>query len=294
VRILFCIPHYFNPEGGGRHGSLKRDSKPRLQALEACLGALHQLFGRGQGMIDIHHRRLLAANRSMVHDIDIVLCTTGEDHLLARVQLPPHLFGHRAAACEPLRLGFECQMVLRDAFEHYDYCCYLEDDLVLHDPWFFAKLAWFNAQAEPVNVLLPNRYEVSNRGPIHKVYVDGNLAPRVTVPWQNIEGQPPIVCQSLGTTIHLERTLNPHSGCYFLSREQMRRWVNAPHFLDGDTSFVGPLESAATLGILKTFNVYKPGRDTPSFLEIQHSGTAFLDLVGRQVHLSVKSESEPH
>ncbi|HVW37506.1 MAG TPA: hypothetical protein VHB99_09375, partial [Pirellulales bacterium] len=76
---------------------------------------------------------------------------------------------------------------------------------------------------------------------------------------------------------------NPHSGCYFLSAAQMAHWAAQPFFLDRDTSFVGPLESAATLGILRAFKIYKPAREQAAFLEIQHHGAQFLVQVGTQL-----------
>jgi hypothetical protein len=56
----------------------------------------------------------------------------------------------------------------------------------------------------------------------------------------------------------------------------MAYWAAQPHFLDRDTGFIGPLESAATLGIMRTFRVYKPAVENASFLEIEHHGTAFI------------------
>jgi hypothetical protein len=66
----------------------------------------------------------------------------------------------------------------------------------------------------------------------------------------------------------------------------MAHWANQPHFLDRDTSFIGPLESAATLGIMKTFRIYKTAPNQANFLEIQHFGTAFVRLIGEQVGLA--------
>ena len=39
----------------------------------------------------------------------------------------------------------------------------------------------------------------------------------------------------------------------FLSRAQLYHWTQQAHWQDGDSSWVSPLESAATLGIAKTF-----------------------------------------
>jgi hypothetical protein len=61
----------------------------------------------------------------------------------------------------------------------------------------------------------------------------------------------------------------------------MAHWMRQPHFLDRSPAFIGPLESAATLGIMRTFRIYKPARENASFLEIEHFGTGFLSQLRR-------------
>ena len=63
----------------------------------------------------------------------------------------------------------------------------------------------------------------------------------------------------------------------------MKRWLERADFESQETGFVGPLESAATLGIMKTFRIYKPARENASFLEIEHYGSRFIDLIGKRV-----------
>jgi hypothetical protein len=92
--------------------------------------------------------------------------------------------------------------------------------------------------------------------------------------------------------VTFRRTFNPHAGCYFLNGEQMREWASKPYFLDRDTNFIGPLESAATLGIMKTFRIYKTAGPDASFLEIQHFGTTFLSLIGNQIPFAEDKEKE--
>ena len=46
--------------------------------------------------------------------------------------------------------------------------------------------------------------------------------------------------------------------------------MSQPHWMGGDCSFVSALESAATLGIAKTFSIYKPFGASSGFLEIEH------------------------
>lgn len=284
MRILLTIAHFFNSNNGGRYGS-QRKPQPRIQALTQCITNIHQLFGN-QCIIDIAQRLAIPANLSQSHDIDIVICTTQDCHLLEQIRLPSVLYKHYPTRVEPMLLGFECQAVLKECLGNYDYYCFLEDDLILHDPWFFIKLAWFTDLSGDLNLLQPNRYEVSISNIVSKAYIDGDLAPRATAKFQNVQEQPQLLGKIMNTSVAFCRALNPHSGCYFLNTRQMYHWVKRPYFLNRDTSFIGPLESAATLGIMQTFKIYKPAFTHASFLEIQHFGTAFLSLIGNQVQLS--------
>jgi hypothetical protein len=286
MRILFTIAHFFNPDSKGKHASQRKDPRPRLVALTQSIAALHQLFGKSQSIINIAQRLAFSANQPQAHEVDIVICTTQGYHLLNHLQLPSHFYKHHPTQAEPMLLGFECQAVLRDCLGQYDYYCFLEDDLILHDPWFFVKLNWFTQQATDQSLLQPNRYEVSTQALTCKAYIDGDLAPRVTAPFQNLLEQPELNGKIMGMPIVFRRALNPHSGCYFLNANQMAHWASQNYFLDRDTSFVGPLESAATLGVMKTFKIYKTLPEYASFFEIQHFGTGFLSLIGEKVGLA--------
>jgi len=285
MRILFTIPHYFNPDGG-RHGSQQKYPRPRLQALTLSLAALHQLFSQSQVMIDVKQRMTRPVNHIHANDIDVVICTTQGHHLLDTLSLPRHFYRHHPTQATPRLLGFECQAVLRDCLGQYDYYCFLEDDLILHDPWFFIKLDWFTQQAGPLSLLQPNRYEAGIETLVNKAYLDGDLSLAATAPFQNVHEVPEIQASFLGMSLTFQRALNPHSGCYFLNRSQMEHWASQPYFLDRDIRFVGPLESAATLGIMKTFRVYKSVPQQASFLEIQHFGRGFLILIGSEIKLA--------
>ncbi len=289
MRILFTIPHYFNADDSGRHGSQRQHARPRLQALTLSLAALHQLFSKSQAMIDVNQRAAHPANHIHVNDIDVVICTTQGHHLLDVLSLPDHFYRHHPTQVNPRLLGFECQAVLRDCLGQYDYYCFLEDDLILHDPWFFIKLDWFTQQAGPLSLLQPNRYEAAIQTLMSKVYLDGNLSPTATAAFQNVDEIPHVQAFFLGRPLTFHRACNPHSGCYFLNQIQMEHWVSQPYFLDRDTRFIGPLESAATLGIMKTFRVYKSVPQQASFLEIQHFGRGFLMLLGTEIELMASS-----
>jgi hypothetical protein len=286
MRILFTIAHFFRPDSKGKHASQRKNPQPRIQALTQSITNLHQLFGKSQSIINIGQRLAFPANQPESSQLDIIICTTQDCHLLDQLSLPSHFYRHYPTQAEPILLGFECQAVLRDNLGKYDYYCFLEDDLIIHDPWFFVKLNWFTQQASDLSLLQPNRYEVSINNLTDKAYVDGDLLPRVTAPFQNVQERPELKGKIMGMPITFHRALNPHSGCYFLNANQMTYWAKQAHFLDRDTSFVSPLESAATLGIMKTFRIYKTVPQQANFLEIQHFGTGFLRLIGEQVSLA--------
>lgn len=280
MRILVAIPHYFGAVTRPEHGSQENDSSRRRRALTACIAALHQVFGRSQ-VIGLREQPTSPAGEMLTHEIEIVICTTKGRHLLEDLPVAPGCFSHNPTQVEPMLLGFECQAVLGDALGRYDYYCYLEDDLVIHDPMFFVKIGWFTRATGKDAVLQPNRYEVATAPEISKAYIDGSIIESYTAPFQDVSDRPWFRGTALGLPVEFRRALNPHSGCFFLDADQMADWASRPWFLDRDTRFVGPLESAATLGLMRTFRVYKPAPPVAGFLEIQHFGTGHLDAMKR-------------
>ncbi len=216
-------------------------------------------------------RRTEPANASLRSEVHVVLVTTGRSHLVDQAKLPRELAHPFSIDDEPTKLGYYGHRILRDRWGNYDFYCYLEDDLALEDPWFFEKLKWFNSHVGDGNVLLPNRFERSEEHAYKKCYLDGDLAPRATAPFQDISQMPELQGTAMGRQVRFVRPLNPHSGCFFLNALQMQRWIEQSYFESFDSSFIGPLESAATLGIMKTFRIYKPAAENASFLEIEHA-----------------------
>lgn len=289
MRILFTIPHFYHAHGSGRHASLRPDPRPRIVALRRCVAALNTLFRPAQFLMDIAQRSVHLANVRQAYECDICIVTTGPYHIVEQLQLPEASYEHVSTSADAPLLGYECQALLRDRLGRYDYYCYLEDDLVLHDPWFFLKLNRFTAEVGDDCLLQPHRYEIAVQGPVQKAYIDGNLAPRVTTPFQDVADRPSITGNVFGYAVRFLRARNPHAGCYFLNQRQMSHWTQQTYFCDRATSFIGPLESAATLGIMRTFRVYKTEPDYANLLEIEHAGQEFLRLI----HLDPHPRSTP-
>ena len=87
--------------------------------------------------------------------------------------------------------------------------------------------------------------------------------------------------------VKFARALNPHSGFFVLSAEQFDTMSRQQHFLDMDCSFISPLESAATLCLLKNFSVFKPRSEKESVVtamlnDLVPWGEAFEGLRQRQ------------
>ena len=275
MRILFVIPHFYRESGTGIHGSGLSVREHRRQVLVDTLTTLHATFGFRHGMMHGPSQRVLEANSSVSHEIEVVVCTTGPHHLLADV--PAGLCRHFPTTAQSLQLGYEGHGVLRDGLGRYDYYCYLEDDVRVMDSLFFDKLRWFTSIAGDDAVLQPNRFEQAAGQPVNKLYIDGDIVDTsISRRYQDVDDRPRITGDCLGTSFVFERPNNPHAGCFFLDEVQMRQWTEKPYFLDRSDRFWGPLESASTLGIMRTFRLYKPARANAGFLEVAHGDNTYL------------------
>jgi hypothetical protein len=291
MKILVAIPHFHAgdrtqgdgaPETNGLHRSQRLGAETHALILAQTISNLHEHFGPAQCILSLAKPEFQAANESMAAELDIVICHHGERHVFEMLAPLEAYFQTQQTSGEPRMLGFECHAVLRERLGDYDWYCYLEDDLFLHDPWLFAKLKRFNELASDERILLPNRFERTRRMPLMKAYIDGPLVERLTRPLPT-EGE--IVQEMMtvmGQSVVLRRAQNPHAGCFFLSAAQMEYWMHQPGFLDRDVSFVSSLESAATLSIAKHFEIFKPAPRFANFLEVEHAGSDMIErLVGR-------------
>lgn len=291
MRILFAIPHYFAPSAAGHYGSERTAAGRRAQIVRRCLAGLWQSFSEDlQSLIDGRQSSFRPANRQWSATVTVALCTTGNSHLVG--ELAGGGFHHVRTNAEPRFLGFECHKLLRSGLGHYDYFGYLEDDLLISDALFFEKLTWFNTQFGAAAVLQPNRFELIRDPVPYKLYIDGNSHdPTLGLGLQQIHEDRRLAAPALGRQVAFQRVENPHAGCFFLNAAQLARWAQEPDFAVPSSEFGGPLESAATLGIVRHFRAYKPARENAAFLEIEHLdlrylGRRFNPVAGNPPHLS--------
>lgn len=286
MKILVTIPHFHNATGNGAYGSTGPESARRVEALSQTIAGIHQNLGPRLAFLYCLHNhipgrgngRLVKVNEQAAEAVDIAVCTVGQNHLIDRLTVPKSLFHHQSVKAEPMMIGFACQQILKAHLGKYDFYCYMEDDLWIGDPYFLAKISWFTRTFGEDTLLLPHRYEVSTAETLHKLYIDGPVRPDFTAKWQDVEDRRTLESDFLGTRIGFERWSNPHSGCFFLTAAQMEKWAASPSFLEGDCSFAGPLESAASLGVMKNFRIYKPAFQNAGFHEIRHMHNRYLGV----------------
>ena len=278
MRLLVTIPHYCRrtPDGSPQYGSESGDVPARFQQVYRCITALHQTFGYRQQLAATTSTQ---ANTTLFAEIDLVLVTAGADHLADH--LPRPLFVQVATEVQPRHLGFVCHEIMREHAGRYDWYGYLEDDIEVTDSLFFHKLGWFSQQFGHSALLQPNRFEVAPDLETMKLYVDGDTTvPELSARYQDITVRPRLIADALGRSFMFQRVDNVHSGCFFLNAAQLARVAGSPQFGKQTAEFFGPLESAATLMIMRAFEVYKPARENAGFLEVAHLGRRFL--MGRQ------------
>ncbi len=280
MRILVAIVHHWNPDGCGRHASLRPDFRPRKEGLQQQLLALKRL-GPFQGTVDFSSLSFYPTNGDLGHVIDIRLITDGQKTVINHLDnaYKSYFIEVPTNPLTSFHLGFEAQKFLASQLdENYDLYCYMEDDLVIHDPMFFHKIVWFNKELGDEKLVLPHRVEfLKHPYFLQKLYVDG---PSQEVAKKLIPNPPQsLVAGTPAGRIKYESPLNPHSGCFFLTASQLDFWHKQSSWQDGDVSYISPLESAATLGIARNFMLYKPTLPYAAWMEIQHWGGGFISQI---------------
>lgn len=282
MRILLSIVHYWDPDGNGHHQSLRPNPAPKVAALQELLLGLCRLGSRRSYM---HHADLRAypADEALRHHIDVRIITDGQHNVLDKLA-PAYRSLFEEVVTKPdsgVLLGFEAHRYLADHLdEDYDLFGYFEDDLVIQDPFFFQKVHWFTQMMGADTVLLPQRVEFAGMpSQADRFYIDGPLNNGDQLAEFEIQQGPVVIVPYLAEDVLFETPRNPHAGCFVLSKEQLRHWISQSWWLDRDCSFITPLESAATLGLLKTFRVYKPCISHAAWLELQHWGVTFHCLL---------------
>lgn len=288
MKLLFVIPHFYHPGGtegslnvGGGYSSVGPDKTPKIDALRGCLTALLANFGSAEFTYEhsdrMHRRSLTNADEK---SLDILIVSNPAHHVVDELGLPESAYEHFLLDVEPAQLGFECHRILGEKHGLYDYYCYLEDDIIINDPLCFQKLDWFSRIFGEHRLLQPNRYELTGvmTGNPQKHFIDftyeSPLLRNESFMHAQYGGQ--ISVQSFPKKgIAFAKAPNPHSGCFFLNNAQLSVFMRGNIFPDRDSRLFNPMDSAATLGIVKCFHVYKAAPPNMNFFEVLHYGESW-------------------
>jgi hypothetical protein len=271
-RYLFVIPHYYTHVPASDLGSECEPREARAKVVARTITAIHETFGRSLSVRPEHRSPATSG-----HVVDVVVVTTGTDHLLADIGESAQLIHHVVVDEAPMTLGFAAHRILAEALGTYDRYGYIEDDLVVHDPLLFVKQDWFTSTFGSASLLAPTRYESSGG---LKVYPDGPLPDAATADLRQPLGRDRLEGDWFGLHLAFERPSNPHSGCFFVENAGLERLCGHPRFGVPHASFVRTLETAATGPITETFCVYKTAPSCSDFLEVEHQGSRYLGQWG--------------
>jgi hypothetical protein len=284
MKALLAIAHYFRAEEGSRNSSTY------AEAAEERGAAVRKVIEAWRG----HFCKSSVLNLSKVQfepgpsfedDLDIAVLVHEENHLLDGDFCAKHNVRRIGVAAEnPRMLPFAAHQFFADNRHAYDMFVYSEDDLRPSDPTLLSKVAAFGETFGWRRLVMPNRYEWNLAGPSIKTYIDGDIAFRLVEPHMNALPDEQVLRQGMPyRDILYHRACNPHSGFFAINAVQLSHWMRQPHFSDLDCSFVSPLESAATLGLLKTFPIYKSFARDMGWLEIEHLDARWSNLDQRRV-----------
>jgi hypothetical protein len=279
MKILLVLAHFYRAQEKSIYSSTDpRARDQRRRCLEEVLLDWRAHYGES-ATINIEHRKCEIASIGRF-ELDIRILIHGNDHLLDDGLL--NSFSAKPINVElqdPRMLPFAAHRHMADQAQAYDWYVYSEDDLVLRDPSFFDKQQWLRDTFGEMRVMQPNRYETNPSGTRFKTFIDGDLRQHLTQRYfERIPGDACLEAEWGARNVTLARARNPHSGFFAITREELAYWMTQPQFLDLDCSLVGPLESAATLAMLKTFPVYKASGDSQDFCQIQHLDRKFSNM----------------
>jgi len=281
MNVQVFIPHYFlEAQGSHQYGSSRLGSRTaRSLALGRCLSALLNLRQRGLDLELNHSRRTVdelpatEADANSHTEVGITICKIGDDYLKEVTDIYREQITLLDVELEdPKLLALATRDRLVQSKIETDLAIYLEDDLIIHDPHYFRKMAWFQQKTNHKMCLMPHRYERIDTDREARILVDGPLRPGLIGKFS----QPQRAVAS-GKYLGLEEVVfdiaeNPHAGTFCVSNAQIQFLRRQTLATEG---FIGPLETAATLTVLQHFSVLKPSRDHRNFLMVEHGHPSF-------------------
>ena len=210
-KILIAIPHYYKKEKKSLYASSYMNEQKRAKIVSDTIAALLKLFSvrdkyvaLGQNVNENNRPQylFLDANQNLKYHLDICICVHQSMHLLDLLEIPTKYY-HKVNVnvSSPRYLGFGCLRLLKMMNNQYDYYCFLEDDIVIHDPLLFKKVSWFESMLGINYLLQPHRYITIESPGYLKFYCDNEIRKVVTKKWIDFEKKPKLQVPFYGEMI---------------------------------------------------------------------------------------------
>ena len=292
MNVLVALPHYFKEADQVTYGSGRRGQRQaRSLALIQCLSSLLALREQGNDLVlNISARALQETGpcRSQTVTLDIHMMTDGVNVIRPVLNLFEESINVHAVELDNSRhLPLKARDHLLQHGASYDLCLYLEDDLIIRDSEFLNKQHWLIQRSDHRAVLMPHRTEWVPGGKGQRLLVDGPLRPAFIRTFCT-----PTANAARGRfrerEVVFDQTDNPHSGLFCISGTQARQLATLEQPTDG---FVSPLETAATLTVLRHYMVLKPSWNDRDFLWIEHGHPSFLGCCSKWSKLDESVET---
>ena len=273
MKVLLAIPHVFAPKQGSLYSSQTEAKRSLKQEalLKATIGNLnrhrrrhwiHASLGKGQKVLN----RELSSPDGV--ELTIRLFTPPGASLADALPGDPDLERLDPGVSDYSQVPLVASRHLLEQAQGYDLVGYMEDDLLLSDPEFFAKILYLDRCSDGRYAFLPHRCEhIPGRG---DVILSGDPdGGRPDLFWDT--GEELSIPWPLGER-RFYRATNPHSGCYFLSRRQagkvLQYWTD--HKWIAPFQLSGPLEQAGSGMLLPVLSIMKPIPAHFRFLMVRH------------------------
>ena len=248
MRVLICIPHIFDPQKGSLYSSQNESKRNvKIKALrEATIGNLevhsgqnyiHASLGKGKEVVT-------RCIRNKKTELEIWVFTKSTSSLVST--LPKHkclkiIYADHLENIDIPKLASKKAIEMSDKF---DIVSYMEDDILIRDLDFFDKVKIINESIPKEYMVLPHRCEKIEEGGYVVLSGDPDGG-REDLFWDTGEK---IGVEWSSRIINFYRATNPHSGCYFLTKEKAKIVPNywQKKHLNCKFQLSGPLEQAAS------------------------------------------------
>ncbi|WP_415408812.1 hypothetical protein ACLM45_08680 [Synechococcus sp. A10-1-5-9] len=277
MNVLIALPHYFKEVDQATYGSDRRGQRQaRSIALFQCFNSLLAMQKNADDLIlnisaeGLQSAGSLSERREVTLEIHVF--TDGINMINSVLNIYKEGINvHTFELANSRHLPLKARDHLIENGHAYDLCLYMEDDLIIRDSEFLDKQIWFIKESEHRAVLMPHRTEwVPNGngqrllvdGPLKKEFIERFYTPKCNAAQGTFKGRGVIFDQSD----------NPHSGLFCISGVQAKQLATLEQPVHG---FIGPLETAATLTVLRRYLVLKPAWKDRDFLWIEHGHPSF-------------------